>query len=76
MSEELTQKEMISIVEQNIKQVCGQIYNGVISKRVADKTDDKKSAEAAVENLKKLEKVKDEFEIILKELKEIKDGSN
>ena len=65
---ELERHEMIQVVEQNIKQINATIYNEVIKKKVADKVEDKALADQAVKNLEKLEKTKDGYAEILKEL--------
>ena len=65
---ELERLEMIGIVEQNIKQINASIYNEVIKKKVADKVEDKVMADQAVKNLERLEKTKDGYKEILKEL--------
>jgi hypothetical protein len=57
-----------AIVEQNIAVVVNSIYNQVINKRVALKVGDKEMETAAVTQLTKLEKMKDEFEAILTEV--------
>jgi hypothetical protein len=65
---ELTVQEKRLIVEGNIKDVEHAIYNAVIQKRVFDRVADKASSDAAVKRLEQLEKMKDGYEEILKEI--------
>jgi hypothetical protein len=69
MNTELTQGEMVDIVENNIKRINAQIYDGVIMKRVAVKSNDAEMVKRADDMLIKLEKAKDEYQVILKEIK-------
>jgi hypothetical protein len=58
-----------AIVEQNLQVIRNSIYAQVISKRVAEKVEDKPMADAAIKELTRLEKMKDEFNAVLAELK-------
>jgi len=69
MNTELTQEDMVRIVENNIKTINAQIYDGVIMKRVAAKSNDAEMIKRADDMLIKLEKAKDEYQAILKEVK-------
>jgi len=69
MNTDLTQEEMVRIVENNIKTINAQIYDGVIMKRVAVKSNDAEMIKRADDMLIKLEKAKDEYQAILKEVK-------
>jgi len=59
-----------NIIETTLAQINNTIYDAVIKKRVADKVGDKALGESAVQQAEKYEKMKDEYEIILKELDE------
>ncbi len=63
-------KSKRNIIETTLAQINNTIYDAVIKKRVADKVGDKTLGESAVKQLEKYEKMKDEYEIILKELDE------
>ena len=69
-NDSVSKQVKIRIVEQNLSQVNGSIYDSVIKQRVFKKVKDDNSAKALVEQLNKLEKMKDEYEKILKELDE------
>jgi hypothetical protein len=65
---EITAQDQVAIIEANIRQVNGSIYNEVIRKRVADRVEDTAMSESAKKALEKLEKMKDEYETILKSI--------
>jgi hypothetical protein len=67
---ELSKNEEKIIISNNIKRINGDIYNAIINKRVCDRIEDKQQSEQLIETLKKLEKAKDEFELMLKEIQE------
>jgi ATP-dependent Clp protease ATP-binding subunit ClpA len=56
------------IVEANLNDIRRGIYNQVINKRVGDKVQDKTISDHAITELTRLEKMRDEFEIIKKEV--------
>lgn len=57
-----------AIVEQNLQVIRNSIYNQVINRRVALKVSDKDMEKRATDELVKLEKMRDEFEVIEKEI--------
>jgi hypothetical protein len=65
---EVNAQDQVAIIEANIRQINGSIYNEVIKKRVADRVEDTAMADAAKKALEKLEKMKDEYEAILKDI--------
>ena len=65
---ELSKQDQILLVEQNLSQIAASTYNAVIQHRVFAKVKDEQSAKQATDLLDKLEKMKDEYEAILKEL--------
>ena len=58
----------IIIVKNNIDRINQQIYDNVIACRVGKKAGDEELTKRATENMIKLEKNGDEYNIILKEL--------
>jgi hypothetical protein len=56
------------IVSNNLKSICSQIYDLVISATVANKIGNTKTAEAAQKQLELLEKTKHEYDEIYKSL--------
>jgi hypothetical protein len=69
---ETSKEDRIAIAEQKLRQIMGSIYDLCITKRVLDKVGDKEQAENVVKQLEKFEKMKDEYELIVKEEKEAK----
>lgn len=67
--EDVKNEVKIIIVENNLKGINQGIYDKVIACRVGKKAGDKEMVDAATEALTKLEKMKDEYNKILKELK-------
>jgi hypothetical protein len=65
---EVNAADQAVIIEANIRQINGSIYNEVIKKRVADRVEDKQMADAAKTALEKLERMKDEYTTILNDL--------
>jgi cob(I)alamin adenosyltransferase len=60
-----------AIIKQNIAQVENSIYDLSIKARVAEKIGDKEMKKNAGEQLEKLEKMVDEYNVILKELEPV-----
>jgi len=65
----------IQIAEINLQRVMGSIYENCISKRVLDKVGDKDAAAQIVKQLEKLEKMKDEYQVVITELKKDKQNA-
>lgn len=65
---ELTKIEQNEIVKSNLKQLEIAAYGATIRYRVAQKVDDKPAIEQEKTYLEKLEKMKMEYELIIKEL--------
>jgi hypothetical protein len=69
MKMETSKEDRILIAEMKLRQVVNSIYDLCITKRVLDKVGDKEQAEGIVKQLEKCEKMKDEYELIIKEEK-------
>jgi hypothetical protein len=65
---ELSKEEQVKVVNANIKQVEIESYGSIIRYRVAQKVSDKSAMEQEKFFLEKLEKMKLEYEAIIKEL--------
>ena len=63
---EVSAADRAAIIEANLRQIHGSIYNEVIKKRVADKVADTAMSDAAKKELERLEKLKDAYLEILK----------
>jgi hypothetical protein len=59
--------DRVAIIEANLKQIRGSIYNEVIKKRVADNVGDTAMSDATKKELERLEKLKDAYLEIHKE---------
>lgn len=65
---ELTNEEMKKVITENLKNIAMQIYDMSVAKTVNDRVGEVETSKSIVEKLIKAEKVKNEYEKILKEL--------
>lgn len=66
---EIKSADKIAIVEMRLNQVEATIYDLVIQKRVMDRVGDKEAGENIIKQLEKCERMKDEYNNIVKEIK-------
>lgn len=69
---ETSRENKIAIVERNIEMVLNTLYDFSIQVRVANKIKDQEMKKTTTAQMVKFEKMKDEYELILKELREVK----
>lgn len=67
---DISKETKITITEREIALIKNTLYNLSIQIRVAEKVKDEKMKTTNVAQMVKLEKMKDEYELILKELNE------
>lgn len=70
--EDIPTKTKIIIVQKEIEILKNTLYNFSIQIRVADKVNDQQMKDNNVAQMVKLEKMKDEYEVILQELEKSK----
>ena len=66
--EDIPKQNKVTLVERRLTEVRNSLYDLAIQARVADKVGDKAMKSRAVEQMKRFEKMKDEYEKILAEL--------
>jgi len=67
---ELTKRDKELIINQNLIRIYGQIYDLTIAKTVNDRVGETEQAKKIVEQLIKAEKIKIEYEKLLKEVQD------
>ena len=67
---EASKENKISIVQGELALVANTLYQLSVQVRVADKVKDQTMKKSATDQMVKLEQMKDEYELILKEVKE------
>lgn len=66
--EDIPKQNKVTLVERRLTEVKNSLYDLAIQIRVADKVGDKTVKDQGVEQMKRFEKMKDEYEKILAEL--------
>jgi len=66
--EDISKQNKVALVERRLTEVKNGLYDLSIQARVADKVGDKATKDRAVEQMKRFEKMKDEYDKILAEL--------